>query len=125
MAAARKDRDLAAEVAFLTRALKAPAPREFVGRLAERADRDRVGDRLGHQPLPQVALARPAVQRRDLTGQRQREFVGQQITEQVMVAVPLANSSAGQSWLRSLSRAAGQWPPAPPRPETQGRFPPG
>ena len=97
MAAARKDRDLAAEIAFLTRALKAPTPREFVGRLAERADRDRVGDRLGHQPLPQVPLARPAVQRRDLTGQRQRELVGQQITEQVMVAVPLANSSAGQA----------------------------
>jgi hypothetical protein len=77
MAAARKDRDLAAEIAFLTRALKAPTPREFVGRLAERADRDRVGDRLGHQPLPQVPLARPAVQRRDLTGQRQRELVGQ------------------------------------------------
>ena len=37
MAAARKDRDLAAEIAFLTRALKAPTLREAVARLAERA----------------------------------------------------------------------------------------
>ena len=37
MAAARRDRDLAAEIAFLTRALKAPTLRESVGRLAERA----------------------------------------------------------------------------------------
>jgi len=97
MAAARKDRDLAAEIAFLTRALKAPTPREFVGRLAERADRDRVGDRLGHQPLPRCHSHARRCSSRDLTGQRQRELVGQQITEQVMVAVPLANSSAGQS----------------------------
>ena len=34
-------RDLAAEVAFLTRALTAPAPRESAGRLAERAARHR------------------------------------------------------------------------------------
>jgi len=40
MAAARKDRDLAAEIAFLTRALKAPTLRESVGRLAERARAD-------------------------------------------------------------------------------------
>ena len=37
MAAARKDRDLAAEIAFLTRALKAPTLRDAVPRLAERA----------------------------------------------------------------------------------------
>ena len=38
MAAAKAPgRDLAAEVAFLTRALKAPALRESAGRLAERA----------------------------------------------------------------------------------------
>ena len=37
MGAARKDRDLAAELAFLTRALKAPTLRESVPRLAERA----------------------------------------------------------------------------------------
>ena len=35
--AARTTRDLAAEVAFLTRALKAPTLRESAGRLAERA----------------------------------------------------------------------------------------
>jgi DNA replication protein DnaC len=40
MAAARKDRDLAAEIAFLTRALKAPTLRESVDRLAERARAD-------------------------------------------------------------------------------------
>jgi DNA replication protein DnaC len=34
---AKNSRDLAAEVAFLTRALKAPTLRESVGRLAERA----------------------------------------------------------------------------------------
>ena len=34
---ANNSRDLAAEVAFLTRALKAPTLRESVGRLAERA----------------------------------------------------------------------------------------
>ena len=34
-AAAKTTRDLAAEVAFLTRALKAPTLRESVGRLAE------------------------------------------------------------------------------------------
>jgi DNA replication protein DnaC len=37
MAAASKARDLAAEIAFLTRALKAPTLRESVNRLAERA----------------------------------------------------------------------------------------
>ena len=40
MGAARKDRDLAAEIAFLTRALKAPTLRESAGRLAERARAD-------------------------------------------------------------------------------------
>ena len=40
MGAARKDRDLAAEIAFLTRALKAPTLRESVDRLAERARAD-------------------------------------------------------------------------------------
>ena len=40
MAATRKDRDLAAEIAFLTRALKAPTLRESVDRLAERARAD-------------------------------------------------------------------------------------
>jgi DNA replication protein DnaC len=40
MAAAKKDRDLAAEIAFLTRALKAPTLRESVDRLAERARAD-------------------------------------------------------------------------------------
>jgi DNA replication protein DnaC len=37
MTAAKAARDISAEVAFLTRALKAPALRESVGRLAERA----------------------------------------------------------------------------------------
>src|SRR5690242_16275978 len=37
MMAAAKARDLGAEVAFLTRALKAPSLREAAGRLAERA----------------------------------------------------------------------------------------
>ena len=37
MTAARKTRDLEAEIAFLTRALKAPTLRESVERLAERA----------------------------------------------------------------------------------------
>jgi len=40
MAAGRRDRDLAAEIAFLTRALKAPTLRESAGRLAERARAD-------------------------------------------------------------------------------------
>jgi len=35
--AVKTTRDLASEMAFLTRALKAPALRESVGRLAERA----------------------------------------------------------------------------------------
>ena len=50
---------------------------------------DRVGDSLGHQSLPQVPLVRPAVQRRNLTGPGQRELVGQQIAEEVVVAIPL------------------------------------
>ena len=37
MTAAKKARDLEAEIAFLTRALKAPTLRESVERLAERA----------------------------------------------------------------------------------------
>jgi DNA replication protein DnaC len=37
MAAAKTSRDIGAELAFLARALKAPAPRESAGRLAERA----------------------------------------------------------------------------------------
>jgi hypothetical protein len=54
MAAAKTAaRDLAAEVAFLTRALKAPTLRESAGRLAERA-------RAEHAAAPQPAAPQPA-----------------------------------------------------------------
>ena len=40
-AVSSNNRDLAAEISFLTRALKAPTLREAVGRLAERARQHR------------------------------------------------------------------------------------
>jgi hypothetical protein len=53
------------------------------------ASGDRVGDRLGHEPLAQMPLVCPAAQRHHLIRHGQRQLVDQQVAEEGVAAVPL------------------------------------
>ena len=59
-----------------------PVSGDQLGGLGVIAGGDRVGDRFGYQPLPQMPRIGPAVQRRDIIGQDLAELVGQQVAEQ-------------------------------------------